>query len=149
MGYQHKATQTAEQDIEKQQLQADLGPALKTARPSADSSCFRHGRLRFDPCRFCFRCIIWAWFALLTYCLWTDGGSTQARPGQQLDDKLQLQQLANTTHTSDPQLPIVLWHGMGDSCCASWSIGAVATHLQTVLPGETGGLCQAGVSAYC
>lgn len=27
---------------------------------------------------------------------------------------------------NDSSLPVVLWHGMGDSCCASYSIGYVA-----------------------
>lgn len=30
------------------------------------------------------------------------------------------------THKTDKSLPVVLWHGMGDSCCASYSIGYVA-----------------------
>lgn len=32
-------------------------------------------------------------------------------------------------------LPIVMWHGMGDSCCASYSLGAVKDFLQEVLDG--------------
>jgi palmitoyl-protein thioesterase len=136
MGYQHESTQTAEEDLEKQQLHADTKPACKAASLSADTSCLQH-RCSFDSLlRSCFRIILWtSWLALLTYCLWTTDKGTQSRPGQQLSDDVQLQQLANTRHSSEPQLPIVLWHGMGDSCCASWSIGAVATHLQTVLPG--------------
>ncbi len=27
---------------------------------------------------------------------------------------------------NESSLPVVLWHGMGDSCCASYSIGYVA-----------------------
>ena len=34
------------------------------------------------------------------------------------------------------QLPVVLWHGMGDSCCNSHSIGAVRNRIQQVLGGE-------------
>jgi len=30
------------------------------------------------------------------------------------------------SHKSNTSLPVVLWHGMGDSCCASYSIGYVA-----------------------
>ena len=32
-------------------------------------------------------------------------------------------------------LPVVLWHGMGDSCCASWSIGALQMQIEQSLPG--------------
>jgi palmitoyl-protein thioesterase len=31
--------------------------------------------------------------------------------------------------------PIVLWHGMGDSCCFSFSLGAVKEKLEQTLPG--------------
>jgi len=31
--------------------------------------------------------------------------------------------------------PIVIWHGMGDTCCFSFSMGAVKNELQKVLPG--------------
>lgn len=34
-------------------------------------------------------------------------------------------------------LPVVLWHGMGDSCCASWSIGALQRQIEKSLPGST------------
>ena len=40
------------------------------------------------------------------------------------------------TNGSTSQLPVVLWHGMGDSCCADWSIGAVADHLRSTNPGR-------------
>eukprot|EP00884_Botryococcus_braunii_P007153 jgi/Botrbrau1/16439/Bobra.0142s0035.1 len=32
-------------------------------------------------------------------------------------------------------LPVVLWHGMGDSCCGNHSIGAVAERIRHALPG--------------
>ena len=32
-------------------------------------------------------------------------------------------------------LPVVMWHGMGDSCCATWSIGALQKQIQDALPG--------------
>ncbi len=31
------------------------------------------------------------------------------------------------------KLPVVLWHGMGDSCCAPYSIGAVAKVIEARL----------------
>lgn len=33
-------------------------------------------------------------------------------------------------------LPVVLWHGMGDSCCATWSIGALQKQIEAALPGN-------------
>ena len=33
--------------------------------------------------------------------------------------------------------PVVLWHGMGDSCCATWSIGALKKQIQEALPGTS------------
>ncbi|KFM25258.1 Palmitoyl-protein thioesterase 1 [Auxenochlorella protothecoides] len=36
---------------------------------------------------------------------------------------------------SGPYLPIVLWHGMGDSCCNPQGIGAVQDRIQRALPG--------------
>ncbi len=33
-------------------------------------------------------------------------------------------------------LPVVLWHGMGDSCCAPHSIGAVANRIRKAIPGR-------------
>ncbi|GFH16725.1 palmitoyl protein thioesterase [Haematococcus lacustris] len=30
-------------------------------------------------------------------------------------------------------LPVVLWHGMGDSCCASYSIGAIKAEIEQQL----------------
>jgi hypothetical protein len=33
-------------------------------------------------------------------------------------------------------LPVVLWHGMGDSCCGNHSIGAVAEKIRHTLPGK-------------
>ena len=35
-----------------------------------------------------------------------------------------------------PQLPVVMWHGMGDSCCASYSLGAVKKRIEQVLEGR-------------
>ena len=32
-------------------------------------------------------------------------------------------------------LPIVLWHGMGDNCCHSFSMGAIKEMLEKALPG--------------
>lgn len=43
-------------------------------------------------------------------------------------------------------LPIVLWHGMGDSCCASYSIGAVKKRIEELLPGE---LCSEDSPVLC
>lgn len=37
--------------------------------------------------------------------------------------------------TSDSPVPIVLWHGMGDSCCFSFSLGRVQQILQDQIPG--------------
>lgn len=42
--------------------------------------------------------------------------------------------LAQTVLSEGP-LPIVLWHGMGDSCCFSFSMGAIKELLQEQLPG--------------
>lgn len=47
-------------------------------------------------------------------------------------------QLCKTKHIpngTSEYLPVVLWHGMGDSCCADYSIGAVKNHIQKLLPG--------------
>ncbi|CAL8468865.1 g8406 [Coccomyxa elongata] len=41
-----------------------------------------------------------------------------------------LQGLYKNEHT-----PVVLWHGMGDSCCNEYSIGAVGKRIQEALPG--------------
>ena len=35
------------------------------------------------------------------------------------------------------QLPVVLWHGMGDSCCNTHSIGAVRKRIQELLGGKS------------
>lgn len=40
----------------------------------------------------------------------------------------------NTT-TNSEYLPIVVWHGMGDSCCDQNSIGAVIKYIQNLVPG--------------
>lgn len=50
---------------------------------------------------------------------------------------------ANTGHClreegdgkSDSPVPIVLWHGMGDSCCFSFSLGKIQEILQNEIPG--------------
>ncbi|XP_051157128.1 palmitoyl-protein thioesterase 1 [Leptopilina boulardi] len=34
-----------------------------------------------------------------------------------------------------PPLPVVLWHGMGDSCCFSFSLGAIKKILENEIPG--------------
>lgn len=39
------------------------------------------------------------------------------------------------TSFNSTSLPVVLWHGMGDSCCATWSIGALQEQIQQSLPG--------------
>jgi len=31
--------------------------------------------------------------------------------------------------------PVVLWHGMGDTCCYPFSMGAIKDQIQTILPG--------------
>ena len=36
------------------------------------------------------------------------------------------QRHTHPTRADNSSLPVVLWHGMGDSCCASWSIGYIA-----------------------
>lgn len=43
--------------------------------------------------------------------------------------------LAEAGHSKPRQLPVVLWHGMGDSCCNSWSIGGVRLKIMDALPG--------------
>ena len=40
------------------------------------------------------------------------------------------------TSFNSTSLPVVLWHGMGDSCCATWSIGALQQQIQQSLPGR-------------
>ncbi|XP_072761876.1 palmitoyl-protein thioesterase 1 [Anoplolepis gracilipes] len=48
---------------------------------------------------------------------------------------------ANTGHClqkdtkTDSSVPIVLWHGMGDSCCFSFSLGKIRDVLQNEIPG--------------
>lgn len=42
----------------------------------------------------------------------------------------------DNTSFNSTSLPVVMWHGMGDSCCASWSIGALQEQLQEALPGK-------------
>ena len=37
--------------------------------------------------------------------------------------------------TKSPPLPVVMWHGMGDSCCNPWSMGAVKRMIQDEVPG--------------
>ena len=44
-------------------------------------------------------------------------------------------QLASKEPSVRAALPIVLWHGMGDSCCASYSLGAVKKHIEQALDG--------------
>ena len=39
-------------------------------------------------------------------------------------------------HADADPTPIVIWHGMGDSCCNPWSMGAVTKMLQDQIPGE-------------
>lgn len=36
-------------------------------------------------------------------------------------------------HGLNRTLPVVLWHGMGDSCCAPWSIGSIKTVIEEKL----------------
>lgn len=51
-------------------------------------------------------------------------------PGAMAARKLPLQPQA------EPRwLPIVMWHGMGDSCCSEYSMGAVADGIRAALPG--------------
>lgn len=40
-----------------------------------------------------------------------------------------------TPHEPAPIRPIVLWHGMGDSCCFPFSLGALKNNLEKSLPG--------------
>ena len=46
------------------------------------------------------------------------------------------------------QLPVVLWHGMGDSCCASYSLGAVKKQIQDVLDGTSSILQRSSPDAH-
>merc|ERR1711997_736695 len=41
-----------------------------------------------------------------------------------------------TTEPSEPSgpLPIVMWHGMGDNCCHSFSMGAIKKMLEGHIP---------------
>ena len=45
------------------------------------------------------------------------------------------------------QLPVVLWHGMGDSCCNTHSIGAVRKRIQELLGGKS--VCLLRTMATC
>ncbi|GMS79510.1 hypothetical protein PENTCL1PPCAC_1685, partial [Pristionchus entomophagus] len=38
-------------------------------------------------------------------------------------------------HDNGKPLPIVIWHGMGDSCCNPMSMGAIKKHLEAKIPG--------------
>jgi len=40
-----------------------------------------------------------------------------------------------TTTEGSSYTPIVMWHGMGDTCCLSFSLGAIKEKLETALPG--------------
>jgi len=42
---------------------------------------------------------------------------------------------ANSKQLGDTPTPIVLWHGMGDSCCNPFSMGSVSRYLQKKIPG--------------
>lgn len=42
-------------------------------------------------------------------------------------------------------LPVVMWHGMGDSCCASYSIGKIKNLIEDQL-GELKGMLFGGLS---
>lgn len=42
---------------------------------------------------------------------------------------------ADDVPSSPPQLPVVLWHGMGDSCCYSFSLGAIKKIIEDEVPG--------------
>ena len=55
---------------------------------------------------------------------------TEPRPYNPLPSKYD-------TSFNSSSLPVVLWHGMGDSCCATWSIGALQEQIQQSLPGQT------------
>jgi len=43
--------------------------------------------------------------------------------------------LRKAKNTNSGYLPIVVWHGMGDSCCDPNSIGAVVQYIQNLVPG--------------
>ena len=47
-----------------------------------------------------------------------------------------LQTASCGSSSNKTQLPVVLWHGMGDSCCAESSIGAVQKYVERLLPGK-------------
>ena len=51
-----------------------------------------------------------------------------------------------TASAAGSSLPVVLWHGMGDSCCASFSIGAIQGAIEEALPGKCGLPC---ASPFC
>ena len=44
---------------------------------------------------------------------------------------------ACTAEAGNRTLPVVIWHGMGDSCCNKRSIGAVRNLIERALPGES------------
>ena len=44
---------------------------------------------------------------------------------------------ACTIEALNRTLPVVIWHGMGDSCCNNRSIGAVRNLIEQALPGES------------
>ncbi|XP_065198973.1 palmitoyl-protein thioesterase 1-like [Sycon ciliatum] len=43
--------------------------------------------------------------------------------------------LAACSHVSQAVLPIVMWHGMGDSCCNPLSMGSIKKAFESALPG--------------
>lgn len=47
----------------------------------------------------------------------------------------QLVETLSTSTDNAAPLPVVLWHGMGDSCCASYSMGAIKSLIEDKLPG--------------
>ncbi|XP_033214610.1 palmitoyl-protein thioesterase 1 [Belonocnema kinseyi] len=43
--------------------------------------------------------------------------------------------LINASQSSSAAIPVVLWHGMGDSCCFSFSLGYIKKILENEIPG--------------
>ena len=65
----------------------------------------------------------------ITFC---SGTCALSLPGQTLELRDDVQFRSMNVNV-DGALPVVLWHGMGDSCCASYSIGGVSKYISDEL----------------
>lgn len=101
-------------DVSLDASQVDLAPALTQALPRS--------RRRFVLTLV----TIFALLLVLFYVTSPRSEPTPYNPLPSSDDKS-----FNST-----SLPVVMWHGMGDSCCATWSIGALQKTIQEILPGQ-------------